>query len=432
MCRSGLLLTCAAVVLAACGGGDADDSSASVAATDSPSVAATTAPASTPQSEPSSDYTPVEETATTSVESAVPATTSAVEPAGDADVPVVDFSAVDPLIDDLVERYRLDGAALVIVHRDFGIVDERFWGVFDADRVSLIASSSKMVAASVLMALDDAGQLDVDAPIADVLSYAADHPDITAAQLLSNSSGLPGLMATQRYPDYLCAFSHESSLQECATAILTTPDDDGDVAQPDTRFDYGGVQWQIAGAVAEAASRLSWAELVDQLIVQPCGLTDFAFNNHFSQVTTAGFSYPPGFDNNPDVLVATANPNIEGGAYSTTTDYAALMLMHLRGGVCGDTQVLSQEALDMMHSDRVAAVYDGNAGDAMTGYGMGWWVDRMSGTISDPGAFGSVPILDLDDGYGMLLMTESNSGLATSFAEKLRPLIDDAFAAALG
>ena len=342
-----------------------------------------------------------------------------------------DFSTVDPLIADFVDRNGLNGAALVVVHRDFGIIDERFWGVFDAERVSMIASSSKMVAASVLLALDDAGQLDINAPIADVLPYAAGHPDITTAQLLSNSSGLPGLMATSKYPDYLCAFSHQGSLQECAEAILTTPSDDDDVVAPDTRFDYGGVQWQVAGAVAEAASGMSWAELVDQLIVQPCGLTNFAFNNPFSQIETAGFSHPPGFDNNPEVLGATANPNIEGGAYSTTTDYAALMLMHLRGGVCGDTTVVSQKALDMMHNDRIAEAYDGHAGSHVTGYGMGWWVDRMTGTISDPGAFGSVPILDLDDGYGMLLMTESSSGLAGTLADELLPLIDEAVAAAL-
>ena len=96
-----------------------------------------------------------------------------------------------------------------------------------------------MVAARVLLALVDAGQLDIDALIADVLPYAADHPEITTAQLLSNSSGLPGLMATSKYSGYLCAFSHEGSLQECAEAILTTPSDDDDVVAPDTRFDFG-------------------------------------------------------------------------------------------------------------------------------------------------------------------------------------------------
>ena len=222
------------------------------------------------------------------------------EPEPDPEVePTFDFSGVDPIIEAFIAERDLNGAALVVAHRDLGVVDERYWGVFDADRVSLIASSSKMVVASVLLALDDAGQLDIDAPIADVLPYAGDHPEITAAQLLSNSSGLPGLLDTANYGPYLCAFSHLGSLQECAEGILTTPEDDADVIAPDSEFDYGGVQWQVAGAVAEAASGKSWAELVDEILVQPCGLETFGFNNPFSQVEGAGFSHPPGFDNNP-------------------------------------------------------------------------------------------------------------------------------------
>ena len=240
-------------------------------------------------------------------------------------------------------------------------------------------------------------------------------------------------MATSNYPAYLCSFSYLGSLQECAEAVLTTPDDDADVVAPDTEFEYGGSPWQIIGAVAEAASGLSWNELVDDVLVEPCGLETFAFNNAFAQVESAGFSHPPGFDNNPEVLVATDNPNIEGGAMTNTDDYIELMLVHLRGGFCGDTQVLSQAALDEMHADRIAAVYGGNAGDsASTGYGLGWWIDRESGIISDGGAFGSVPWLDLDDGYGAFLLTESNSGWAGAAGRTLHPIVDEAIAAALG
>lgn len=428
--RGSFLFVVVGLLAVACGGSDEIGSDAGLSdGVSGPTVVAGTPP---PLRDGESTPEPGAEPRDESVSEVSIASTTPVEggPEADSGVPIHDFSAVDPLIEEFIDTNGLNGAAFVVVHRDLGIVDERYWGAFDADRVSLIASSSKMVAASVLMALDDAGRLDIDAPIADVLPYAAGHPEITTAQLLSNSSGLPGLMATKKYPDYLCAFAHEGSLQECAEAILMSADDDGDVVEPDTRFDYGGVQWQIAGAVAEVASGMSWGELVDELLVQPCGLTQFAFNNPFSQFKTAGSSHPPGFDDNPDVLVATANPNIEGGAHSTTTDYAEVMLMHLRGGVCGDTRVLTQEAVDALHLDRIATAYDGHAGDRMTGYGMGWWVDRVTGKISDPGAFGSVPVLDLDDGYGLLLMTESSSGLAVPLARALGPLVDEAFAAA--
>ena len=50
---------------------------------------------------------------------------------------------------------------------------------------------------------------------------------------------------------------------------------------------------------------------------------------------------------------------------------------------------------------------------------MGWWVDRASGQISDPGAYGSFPWLDLDDGYGAYLVIEADSGTGAELANLL-------------
>ena len=72
--------------------------------------------------------------------------------------------------------------------------------------------------------------------------------------------------------------------------------------------------------------------------------------------------------------------------------------------------------------------YDGNAGGG-AGYGMGWWVDRASGRISDPGAYGSVPWLDLDDGYGAYLVIEADTATGALLAAQLYDVIDEAVAA---
>jgi CubicO group peptidase (beta-lactamase class C family) len=90
---------------------------------------------------------------------------------------------------------------------------------------------------------------------------------------------------------------------------------------------------------------------------------------------------------------------------------------------------LSQDALDTMHADRVAAVYSGDAAED-TGHGMGWWVDRETGRISDGGAYGSVPWLDLDDGYGAYLVIGADSGTGNTLAGLLEVPITDAIAAA--
>jgi CubicO group peptidase (beta-lactamase class C family) len=341
-----------------------------------------------------------------------------------------DFSGVSPIVERFVDERDLNGAALIVVERDDGFIDEEYWGDFGPDRVSLIASSSKMISAGVLLRLHDDGLLDIDAPVAEIADWGAGNPTITPAQLLSNSSGLVGLFPDPAYTPYACQRLASGTLQDCAERIFSTPDDDTDVVTPDTEFRYGGAQWQVAGAVAEVASGKPWSQLIDEIYVQPCGLETLAYNNHITQLGADRFGYPTAFAADPSTLQSTDNPNIEGGVYIAPPDYAALLLMHLRGGRCGDTQVLSQAALDHMHTDRIGATYGGDAVDPGMGYGMGWWVERASGRISDPGAYGSVPWVDLEDHYGVYLVIEADLDTGSQLAEALYDIIEQAVNAA--
>lgn len=328
-----------------------------------------------------------------------------------------DFSAIGPIVQQFVDDRGLNGAGLVVVDRVDGIVHEQYWGEFSADRVSLIASASKMLAAGVLMRLDDQGLLDVDAPVSDAVEWGSGNPDVTPAQLVSNSSGLVGLGPDPGYPPYLCQFLPLGNLADCGAQIFTTPADDADVIPPDTEFRYGGGQWQVAGAVAEEVSDRSWAELVEETYVEPCGVDSLGFNNHWTQFGPTGFSYPAAFAADPSTLDPTANPNIEGGAFITAPDYARLLLMQLRDGRCGDEPVLSPDAVAAMHADRIGDVYGGSEdGD---GYGLGWWVDRATGRRTDPGAYGAFPWLDLDSGHGAYLVVEADGGTGSALADLL-------------
>lgn len=421
MTRRLLLVAAIGLIAAGCSSGGDEASTTAADATESVSTAA---PADTepPATEPPASQPPV-----TELTDSEPADSAPTDSESTGSTPTYDFSAVSPIVQAFVDEHELNGAGLIVVDRDDGVVHEDYWGEFAADRISLVASSSKMITAGVLLHLDDEGLLDIDAPVAAVADWGTGNPDITPAQLLSNSSGLVGLAPEPTFGPYLCQYLAGGTMQECASAIFTTPDDDDQVVPPDTEFRYGGAQWQIAGAVAEIATGTSWAELIDEIYVQPCGLETLAFNNHFAQaqVGADGFNYPTMFDADPSKLTPTDNPNMEGGAYVTTGDYAKLLLMHLRGGMCGDTQVLSQDALDRMHADRIGEVYGGDA-RAGTGYGMGWWVDRATGRIDDPGAYGAVPWLDLEDGYGAYLVIEQDSTTGYLLASQLFDVIDEA------
>lgn len=68
-----------------------------------------------------------------------------------------------------LEANDLEGASVVVVSREEGVVHVKALGSFEEDRVSLIASSSKVMSAGVLMHLADQGLLDVDAPVSTYL-----------------------------------------------------------------------------------------------------------------------------------------------------------------------------------------------------------------------------------------------------------------------
>ncbi len=338
-----------------------------------------------------------------------------------------DFSAVDPIVAAAIAAEGLNGAGLVVVDRDDGIVHEQYWGEFGPERVSLVASTSKMIAAAVLASLSDDGLIDLDAPVADVVDWGSGNPDVTPAQLVSNSSGLVGLVAGFAYLPYLCQVLPSGTLQDCASAIFTTSADDDDVVAPDTEFRYGGAQWQVAGAVAEAASGSSWAELVEQTIAEPCGLDSLGFNNHWTQLGL-DVDYPDAFGADPSNLQPTDNPNIEGGAYTTAPDAAEFVLMLLREGRCGDQQVLSPETVERLLADRIGDVYGGSdpRSNGDLGYGMGWFVDRSTGLRLDPGAYGSVAWLDPAAGYGAYLVIEDRGDVGEALAAALQVAVAEA------
>ena len=341
-----------------------------------------------------------------------------------------DFAAVGTQLDKSVAADGLEGAGLVVVDRNKGIVYEHYNGNVDAQRISLIASASKSLTAGVLMRLDDQGVLDVDAPVAEVVDWGSAHPDVTPAQLMSNSSGLYGLTDGPPYMPYICQYVSTGSLQDCAKTIFTTTEDDDVIIEPDTQFRYGGGQWQVAGAVAEAASGKSWDQLVKETYTEPCKLGTFAYNNHFTQMIGPGgpFSYPPQFQGDPATLKPTENPNMEGGLYTTPRDYAQLLLMQLRGGVCGETRVLSKKAVQRMQTDRIDRAYKGTTGnDRLAGYGLGWWVDRdQEGFVEDAGAYGAVPWIDNERGYAAYLVVERKYTDGGKVAEAVRPLVEQA------
>jgi CubicO group peptidase (beta-lactamase class C family) len=330
------------------------------------------------------------------------------------------------------------GASSIVVHKTRGLVHSQGYGEFDADRLYLIASSSKILSVGILMKLADDGLVDFDTPISEYLgaSWGEHKTNVTLAQLFSNSSGLPSLpeiVALSSNPSvelyaqlapHLCQYMSAGSLADCGKAIYED-ENPANNRPPDEEFRYGGSQWQLAGAVAEVVTGKKWSELVQETYVEPCDVPSLGYTNQFGQEGVSPLDYP-GFMADKDMLPVTENPSIEGGAYITGPDYAKLLLMHLRGGKCDDNQVLSSAAVKRMQVDRIAE-YGGMPSTGMgpspfTGYGLGWWMNDE--LVADPGAYGAFPFIDKERGYAAMVLIELSSTVGGQITLAAKPVLD--------
>jgi CubicO group peptidase (beta-lactamase class C family) len=139
--------------------------------------------------------------------------------------------------------------------------------------------------------------------------------------------------------------------------------------------------------------------------------------------------YPMFFGGDVATLPVTDNPNVEGGAYATVPDYAKLLLMHLRGGLCGDERVLEEASVERMQEDRIATYGGVTYREEIPGYGFGWFVHRDDpGQFENRGAHGSVAWIDTELGYGVFFAIEATNQAGTDIRNATQPSLEDVFA----
>jgi CubicO group peptidase (beta-lactamase class C family) len=349
-------------------------------------------------------------------------------------LPEYDFSAVDERFQQFLdESETYEGISVILVDKIQGVVHEKAFGDHTTGIVVLMASTSKTAAASLLLALDDdsAINFDIDAPISDYLPWPGVYGESTTAQLLSNTSGIPGISARNDYGVHECQYDPDAVFEDCARLIYanklpgTQP--------PGTVFSYGGSQWHLSGAVAEQVTNSEWGQAFDKYIAEPCDLEVFKFGNMVEQSKYE-------WTGHPDSLAGLGNPQIGGGAISNMQDMAKLLLMHLRDGMCGDNRVMSRDAVLSMQFDRTSEI-------SSTSYGLGWWMNRRSWMadedelylLRDTGKYGSIAWLDTKRMIGGFVPIDAYSGANPNDSwllvlDEIVPLIgqivDDARAAA--
>lgn len=234
---------------------------------------------------------------------------------------------------DIASRYQqrdgFNGVVLVGTQANIAVVEG--FGSADAENGVPMepatrfetGSVSKWIAAIIVLKLVDEGRLDLDAPISQVLpDYRADTgARLTLRRLMSHSSGLPNQIAEARRN---VALRGEELAQGEAVRRYAS----GDLAfAPGTAWDYSHSNWVLVKAVAEKAGGMSYAALVNTLLVRPLGLADSGiFKGDSSRVKGMAVGY--------ETLgpVAKRKPNpmpdfmaMAGGFYTSAPDLQRLM-----------------------------------------------------------------------------------------------------------
>lgn len=310
------------------------------------------------------------------------------------DVHVTGGPVPKAVTDNLVEvvKKRTPGATAIVM-KDGKLLYRVDVGKIDAATQYDIASASKWMTAALVMTAVDEGKLSLDAPVADVLpEFAGAKSAITLRMLLAQTSGTGSLKSrldVRQDPRMTLA----QSAAEVAAGPLANP--------PGKVFEYGGPGFQVAGAMLEKVTGKHWAELFNERIARPLGMTATRWEH-------------PRFGSRVPAA-ETQNPLLQGGVVTTADDYMKFLTMLAANGRYQDRQILSPNAVEAMETVQTLGLAQGYLPPGATSgaqYALGnwcekWEADRRCTLVSSPGAFGTLPFIDRKSGvYGIFFVKD--------------------------
>jgi CubicO group peptidase (beta-lactamase class C family) len=272
-------------------------------------------------------------------------------------------------VDKLAADNDLSGAILiaagdhVIFQRGFGFADaSRRHPIGPATRFDL-ASGGKMFTALAIAQLVQEGRMHFGDTLATLLPELADREfahTVTLANLLTHTSGLG-----EYWDDAFEKHWHDiRTLRQYLPFVLAA----GTHFKPGERFEYCNSNYILAGLVLEAATGLSYDQMIAKRIFEPLGMRDtglFPFDDGDSLIAAPLTGEPRHWR----VADHGYRGSSAGGCLSTCAD----MLRFARGLVRG--RIVSDSMLTVMTTSKT----EGLEGRNRLSYGYGFETERSAG-----------------------------------------------------
>ncbi|MBI5760166.1 MAG: beta-lactamase family protein [Planctomycetales bacterium] len=311
------------------------------------------------------------------------------------------------------------------------------------DTLFRIASMTKPITAIAIMMQVDAGKLAVDDPVekhlpefrgqmlvsektADTVTLKKPSRVITIRDLLTHTSGLPGMPPIGIGELYS---KRDRTLAEGVLVYSQRPLD----FEPGSKWSYCNAGIDTLGRIVEVTSGLSFEAFLEQRLFKPLGMKDTTFYPNAEQIQRGAAIY----DKKEGVLQPVAHPIIgnpvnakfpipAGGLYSTATDLVKVYQFMLRRGTIGDRRLLSEASVATMTKVQTGDLKSGFTPGG--GFGFGWAVVRepqgvtemlSPGTYGHGGAFGTQAWIDPHQDLFVILLIQ-RVGLVNADASDIR------------
>ena len=269
-----------------------------------------------------------------------------------------------------------------------------------------IASSSKVVLAMTVMSLVEEHRLALDAPIStylpELVSPATDVGDVSLAQLLSHTSGIP---PEGQESGIACAVGDDlgAHVRALRGRALEFP--------PGAVYHYANLGYVVVGAVIERVTGMPFEQVVRARILGPAGMT------------TAGYGAAPGDATGLPSGVGPAPPcraiYPAGGLWVSTREMGALLRALLPGaGVISDASLAE---LQRPRTPTGAGLEDAyGLGLGMTRYRSASLFTHMGGMPGFSSAWVTLP----DHGFAAAVLVNTQSTPVTLALRAADALVD--------
>ena len=214
------------------------------------------------------------------------------------------------------------------------------------ETVFRIGSVTKSLTATLVMRLVESGALDLDRPVTDYVPWLRLHDPnaarlITLRMLLSQTSGLPTSL------DY-AGWREASGLEAYVRTVLPSLPL---AAPPGAVYAYSNPGYNLAGYIAEVATRVPYTTLIQRELCEPLGMTRTTFDPLLAMTWPLSQSFLLDDDGKPFVKRPFVDNTGEypcGFAISNVDDLAKIVRMQVNDGMHDGVRFLSSESIAAM------------------------------------------------------------------------------------